>query len=90
MTRYFGLRGQPLATARVFLIVVPSFLLFGYNQSAIGGVLGFKSFTDTFPRIDTVNTSGDVKANNSTIQGIVEIFCASDHKENAFDCSRTD
>jgi hypothetical protein len=69
MAPHFGLRGQTLANMRVILIVVPSFLLFGYNQSALGGVLGFQSFTKTFPRIDTVNTTGSVKANNSTIQG---------------------
>lgn len=74
MAPHFGLRGPPLASARVLLIVVPSFLLFGYNQSAIGGVLGFESFTNTFPRIDTVNTTGSVKANNSTVQGTCRAF----------------
>ena len=48
MTLYFGLRGQSLATARVFLIVVPSFLLFDYNQSATGGMPDFKTCTDAF------------------------------------------
>jgi hypothetical protein len=74
MAPHFGLRGQPLATARVLLIVVPSFLLFGYNQSSIGGVLAFPSFTNTFPRIDTVNTTGSVKANNSNVQGTCGAF----------------
>lgn len=67
--KYLGLRGEKLALVRILLVVLPSFLLFGYNQSAIGGVLNFKSFTNTFPRIDTANTKGAQKTDNSRIQG---------------------
>ncbi|KAJ5088817.1 general substrate transporter [Penicillium angulare] len=66
-----SLRGTALARARVCLIVVPSFLLFGYNQSNIGGVLNYPSFIKYFPEIDTSNTSGAVKANNAKVQGTV-------------------
>ena len=69
MGAYFGLRGRRLAVARVILIVLPSFLLFGYNQSSLGGVLAFTSFTHTFSRIDTTNTTGAKKAENARIQG---------------------
>jgi len=69
MAKYFGLRGNRLSRARVFLVVLPSFLLFGYNQSAIGGVLSYTSFTDHFPRIDTTHTKGSVKKEHALIQG---------------------
>ena len=72
MGPYLGLRGQKLVIARIVMVVLPSFLLFGYNQSQIGGVLGFKSFTTLFPLMDTAHTKGAVKAHHSTIQG--EIF----------------
>lgn len=63
------LRGESLALLRIALVVVPSSFLFGYNQSNIGGVLGFESFTRTFPRIDTAHTHGHEKVENSRIQG---------------------
>ena len=69
MGDYMGLRGQTLATVRVLLIVLPAFLLFGYNQSSLGGVLAFSSFTKSFPRIDTETTTGSLKAENARIQG---------------------
>lgn len=66
---YFGLRGEKLNIARINFVVLPAFLLFGYNQSSIGGVLGYKTFTHTFPRIDTTNTTGELKKHNALIQG---------------------
>jgi hypothetical protein len=75
MAKYLGLRGETLARVRILLILVPCFLLFGYNQSAIGGTLGFASFTEHFPRIDTANTKGALRAENARIQGApVECF----------------
>jgi len=71
MAKYLGLRGETLGLVRILLVVVPAFLLFGYNQSAIGGTLSFESFTHYFPRIDTTNTKGDLKAENARIQGTV-------------------
>ncbi|KAJ5728230.1 general substrate transporter [Penicillium malachiteum] len=66
-----ALTGAALARARVCLIVVPSFLFFGYNQSNIGGVLSYPSFIKYFPEIDTSNTTGSVKAENARTQGTV-------------------
>ncbi|KAL8278128.1 hypothetical protein RQP46_009452 [Phenoliferia psychrophenolica] len=37
------------------------FLLFGYDQGVMGGLLTLPSFVDTFPRIDTINTTGELK-----------------------------
>jgi len=69
MAKYFGLRGETLGFVRILMVVVPSFFLFGYNQSAIGGVLSFGPFTKQFPQINTSTTTGDQKAENSRIQG---------------------
>lgn len=69
MPKYFGLRGETLGLVRVLMVVVPSFFLYGYNQSAIGGVLNFKSFTKQFPRIDSSTTTGAKKEENARIQG---------------------
>lgn len=66
-----GLGGTALARARVCLIVIPSFLLFGYNQSNIGGTLNYPSFIRHFPAIDTSTTTGSVKATNAKVQGTV-------------------
>jgi hypothetical protein len=66
---FLGLTGPPLAVARVFVIILPAFLLFGYNQSNLGGVLAYPSFIKYFPTIDTANTTGDTKARNATVQG---------------------
>lgn len=58
-----------MTVARIIIVVVPSFLLFGFNQLQIGGVLGFASFIAVFPQINTATTKGAVKAHNVTIQG---------------------
>ncbi|KAE8449607.1 hypothetical protein EG329_007937 [Mollisiaceae sp. DMI_Dod_QoI] len=71
MAKYLGLRGEKLGLARILLVVLPSFILFGYNQSSIGGVLNFTPFVKTFPRINTATTTGDEKAENARIQGTV-------------------
>ena len=65
----FPIRGRRLARARIALVVLPAFLLFGYNQSQTGGILSFSSFTTTFTGLDTVNTSGEQKVHNATVQG---------------------
>ncbi|TVY68798.1 Sugar transporter STL1 [Lachnellula suecica] len=65
------LRGHRLALAQLALIVAPSFILFGYNQAGVGGLLSLPDWTKTFPAIDTTNTKGAVKEQNATIQGVV-------------------
>lgn len=44
------------------------FLLFGYDQGVMGGLLTLPSFTKVFPEIDTTGSSGT--GHKSTIQGI--------------------
>lgn len=66
-----GLRGHNLSLAQLFLIVAPSFILFGYNQAGVGGLISLKDWVKTFPEIDTVNTTGATKSHNATIQGVV-------------------
>lgn len=68
---FMNLIGSSLARVRVCLIVVPAFLLFGYNQSNIGGVLDYPSFVKYFSPIDTVNTTGSAESHNATVQGKV-------------------
>ena len=66
---FMGLSGEALATARILMILVPSFLMFGFNQSNLGGCLSYPSFIKHFPTIDTANTTGSTQAYNATIQG---------------------
>jgi len=69
MQRFWGFRGSRLNAATIVLIVMPAFLCFGYNQAVAGGVLTLESFVNTFPQLDTVNTTGAQAHYNSTIQG---------------------
>ncbi|TDZ26446.1 Sugar transporter STL1 [Colletotrichum orbiculare MAFF 240422] len=68
---FFGLRGKALTVLQLALIVCPSFILFGYNQAGLGGLLTTEDWTKTFPQIDTVHTTGATKSANSTLQGFV-------------------
>lgn len=65
----FGLTGRALEKLQVALIVAPAFILFGYNQAGLGGLLTEPSWVKTFPEIDTI--SGPNKSYHSTIQGVV-------------------
>jgi hypothetical protein len=66
---FMGLTGVALARARIACIVLPAFLLFGFNQSNIGGVLEYPSFIKHFPSINTSTTKGAEKAHNAKVQG---------------------
>ncbi|KAI0157378.1 sugar transporter [Xylariaceae sp. FL1272] len=66
-----GQSGETLAVLRIICIVIPAFLLYGYNQSNLGGVLSYPSFTKHFPTIDTVDTTGDRQSQNALDQGAV-------------------
>ncbi|CAG7950754.1 unnamed protein product [Penicillium nalgiovense] len=68
---YLGLRGNALLRAAVALVVFPTFTCYGYNMSVAGGLLTLQAFNKQFPRMDTINTEGAMKAENSTIQGTV-------------------
>lgn len=64
-------RGRALTLAQMLLVVAPAFMLFGYNQSGVGGLLSINDWTETFPEIDTIHTKGAQKSHNSTVQGVV-------------------
>ncbi|KAL1868767.1 hypothetical protein Plec18167_008072 [Paecilomyces lecythidis] len=52
MGRYFGLKGTKLNIAIGFIAGL-DFLLFGYDQGVMGGLLSLGSWVKTFPSIDT-------------------------------------
>jgi sugar porter (SP) family MFS transporter len=60
-----------LQLAQIALVVCPSYVVFGYNQAGLGGLLNFPSWTDIFPALDTANTVGQQRSHNSTVQGAV-------------------
>ena len=66
-----GFSGKTLQTAQLLLVVLPSFVLFGYNQSGVGGLLSLPDWNDHFPAINTIDFEGAVRANHSTKQGAV-------------------
>ncbi|KAL9133312.1 MAG: hypothetical protein Q9175_005506 [Cornicularia normoerica] len=75
-SRYFGLKGTKLNVA-VGVLAGLDFLLFGFDQGVMGGLLTLSSFVKTFPEIDTTVTTetaqhlnGSQKTHRSTIQGI--------------------
>lgn len=55
---FFGLRGLRLKTAMVLLVVMPSFLLFGWNNGSSGGIVGLDSFVKVRPEDDPSPTPG--------------------------------
>ncbi|RWA12376.1 hypothetical protein EKO27_g2751 [Xylaria grammica] len=68
---FFGLRGQSLTAALIILIVLPSYVIFGYNQANLGGLVGLEDWTSIFPEIDTAHTTGSIKSSHATLQGLV-------------------
>lgn len=62
------LSGHKLQQAQTILVVLPAFILFGYNLSGVGGLLTIGNFAKTFPTIDTVYTVGAQHDTNSTVQ----------------------
>lgn len=71
MQKHFGLRGKSLNAALVWAVIMPAYLLFGFNNGVAGGLLDLPAWVALFPQIDTVNTTGAKKARNSQIQGTV-------------------
>jgi MFS family permease len=80
MKPYFGLRGQKLHHAIATLAGI-GFVLFGYDQGVMSGLLTLPSFVKIFPEMDTTNKSltADQAAFNAKVQGVViaiyEIGC---------------
>ncbi|KAF2649796.1 general substrate transporter [Lophiostoma macrostomum CBS 122681] len=66
-----SLTGKTLETAQLLLVVLPAFVLFGYNQSGVGGLLSLRDWNDHFPAIDTIDAIGTEKSQKSTVQGAV-------------------
>lgn len=67
--RYFGLRGTRLNVA-VGVLAGLDFLLFGYDQGVMGGLLTLPSFLRTFPEMDVNAAPPNRRSHVSTIQGI--------------------
>lgn len=68
---YLGAKGRALSILQIALVVAPAFIIFGYNQAGIGGLLSEVDWVKTFPEIDTVHSKGEDKKNKSTLQGFV-------------------
>lgn len=66
-----NLRGPALRSAQTWAAIFPAYILFGWNNAVAGPLLDLQSWTSTFPKIDTVNTTGSVKEHNATVQGTV-------------------
>ncbi|GAB7345827.1 hypothetical protein MBLNU457_4084t1 [Dothideomycetes sp. NU457] len=68
--RYYGLKGFHLNLA-IGIIAGMDFLLFGYDQGVMGGLLTLPVFLNQFPEINDKNPPPGVSASHtSTIQGI--------------------
>lgn len=65
------IRGRSQQLLQLLLVILPAFLLFGYNQSNVGGFLSIENWAYTFPEIDTVTTTGEDKEEKHTLQGVV-------------------
>jgi hypothetical protein len=66
-----GLSGTSLQMVQLLLVVLPAFVLFGYNQSGVGGLLSLRDWNDHFPDIDVIDAHGAEKSHKSTVQGAV-------------------
>ena len=80
MKEYFGLKGQKLHHAIATLAGI-GFILFGYDQGVMSGLLTLPSFVKIFPEMDTTDKTltKEQAAFNSKVQGVViaiyEIGC---------------
>jgi sugar porter (SP) family MFS transporter len=71
MRSYFGARGRTLNLLSLYLIMMPTFLVYGYNLSVAGGLLTLAPFYTAFPILNTVTTTGAKQHFNATIQGTI-------------------
>ncbi|KAG0646498.1 Sugar transporter STL1 [Hyphodiscus hymeniophilus] len=74
MARFFGLRGDALGRAMIWAVIMPAYILFGYNNAVCGGLLNLPAWIETFPRINTATTTGAEKTNNSRVQALVAMY----------------
>ncbi|KAF4826486.1 Sugar transporter STL1 [Colletotrichum tropicale] len=68
------LTGRPLNWA-ITATAGSGFLLFGYDQGVMSGLLTGYAFTRTFPEIDTTNGGGGSSSLQGTVVAIYEIGC---------------
>ena len=66
-----GLRGSQLRNAQLWAVIMPAYILFGWQNAVAGALLDLPSWVATFPRIDTATTTGAQKTDNARIQGTV-------------------
>ncbi|KEQ85862.1 putative sugar transporter [Aureobasidium pullulans] len=71
MVGFLGMTGKALSIAQIALVVAPSFILFGYNQSGLGPLLSEENWRHQFPLINTVDYTGETKAHHATLQGLI-------------------
>ncbi|KAK7530857.1 general substrate transporter [Phyllosticta citribraziliensis] len=86
---FMGMQGKSLSTAQIAFIVAPAFIIFGYNQAGLGGLITEDDWNKTFPEIDTTNTIGSTKSQHSTIQGVVVATLTLGAMVGALSCSYT-
>lgn len=89
MVGFLGMTGKALSIAQIALIVAPSFILFGYNQSGLGPLLSEEAWRHQFPLINTVDYKGETKSHHATLQGLVVATFTLGALVGALSCSYT-
>ena len=84
-----GFTGEALSRLQIALVVAPAFILFGYNQAGIGGLITEANWVETFPAIDTVHATGEEKSRKSTLQGFTVAIFVIGALIGSFSCSWT-
>lgn len=64
-------RDDALLMLQTIFVVAPSFILYGYKLSGLGGLVNLSTWASTFSEIDTVFTTGATKTHDTTLQGVV-------------------
>ncbi|QMW38444.1 hypothetical protein G4B11_001680 [Aspergillus flavus] len=85
----FWKTARTIQYAQIFLVIAPAFILYGYNQAGLSALLDLPDVIRYFPQIDTVNTHGAKKAENSTIQGLINACLQLGTLVGALSCSMT-
>jgi hypothetical protein len=69
---YMGLRGRPLSMA-VSVVATTGFLLFGYDQGVMSGIISAKPFNTYFP--DTAGDDEQASIYRGFVTAIYEVGC---------------
>lgn len=56
---YFGLRGRPLGVL-VSLVAATAFMLQGYDQAVMNGLVTLPTFLTVFPEMENSNIEGNI------------------------------